>query len=97
MTVSGKICKTVIGWKAFVHFRAVSAGTNYPNQPESICFQLIDGWVDFQVGNLASHPIRFTYFAVNYHPHCLWLVHYMCPASLGGALDRHAAISHITV
>lgn len=48
----------------WVHFRAAPPVTNYPLQPEGICFQLIDGWSDFQVANVASHPICFTYFGV---------------------------------
>lgn len=36
----------------------------YPPQPEGICFQLIDAWLDFHVENAASDLICFTYFGV---------------------------------
>lgn len=36
----------------------------YPLWTECICFQLIDGWLDFHVENAASQPICFTYFGI---------------------------------
>lgn len=47
-----------------MHSEAVPPKTNYPLLPEGICFQLIDGWLDFSVGNAALNPISFTYFGV---------------------------------
>lgn len=48
----------------WVHFRAAKRITNYPLWPVGIGFQLIDEWSDLHLGNVASHPICFTYFGV---------------------------------
>lgn len=39
----------------------------------------------------------FNLFQSNYQPRCLWLVDYLCLASLAASPDRQAAISHFTM
>lgn len=39
----------------------------------------------------------FHLFWSNYQPRCLWVVDYLCPASLAACPDRRTAISHFTI
>lgn len=89
--VSGAICKTDTGWKAsmWVHFRDTSAWGDL----------LSANWwmVGFPCGKCRFTSNLFHLFWSNYQPRCLWLVDYLCPASLAASPDRHTAISHFTI
>lgn len=86
-------------WKASVlgHLRAPPSITNYLLPPEAVCFQLIDGWLNFHVGKCSFTSNLFHLLWSNYQPWCQWLADYLCPASLAASQDRHAAISHFTI
>lgn len=51
----------------------------------------------FPPGKFSFTSNLFHLFCSNYQPQCLWLVNYLCPASLAASPDRHTAISHLTI
>ncbi len=93
LTVSDVVCRidTASLW---ADFQTTPPVTNYPFQPEGICFNWRMG--RFLCGKCNFTSNLFHLFWSNYQPCCLWLVDYLSPASLAASPDRHIAISHLT-
>lgn len=98
ITVCGAKWKTDTGYQACVGTLQSSSTNNKLSSLTKGCLLSANWWmVGFPRGKCSFTSNLFHLFWRKYPPPCLWLVDYLCPASLAASPDRHAAISHLTI